>query len=395
MSARTVTTETTAAPRQRIHGLDALRGAALLLGIVLHGLLAYVPSFPWLVTDTRTSPVAGVLSMWIHLFRMPLFLFLAGFFARMSVGRRGTASFVKDRLKRIGLPFVVFAPLMLIALIAVGALTYAGQGVPPPEPPPGVPLWLLILSPGHLWFLWTLLQLYAVVLVARALVGRYAWAERSGVLLGDLLTRPGGVLVPAATYWAGLELSHKIIGGPVTLLPELPSSIAFLGAFLTGWFCWGREEALPRLMRSWPVHLLLALATTSLLVVRGGAEFNMESTVTPWWMRLVVAVAVWAWCYGFLGMFAQLFAAESFAARYVADASYWMYIVHLPLVVLAQFLLLGSPLPWLLKSLVVIVGCTLVLLGSYHLLVRSTWLGKWLNGRKYPWVGWWPRPPHS
>lgn len=367
----------------RIHGLDALRGGALLLGIVLHGLLAYVPGFPWIVMDTPTSAAAGVVSMWIHMFRMPLFMFLAGYFARMSLGRRGTRAFVVDRAKRILLPLVVFAPLMLVCMMLIGAAALKRQGGALP-PQPDVPLWLLLTSPGHLWFLWTLVQLYAVVLIGRAIARRLPGAERLGVRLGDALTRPGGVLLPAATYAVALQATGRAVGGPTTLVPEWPSTVAFLGAFLAGWFCWGLPEALPRLQRAWAPHLGLALALTVLIVVRLGATIDMEARITPWWLRLAYAVAVWAWCYGLLGLATRVVVRENAAARYLADASYWMYIIHLPLVLLAQLALVGLPLPLLVKAVLVVGVPTVVLLASYHLLVRSTWLGRWLNGRAYP-----------
>ena len=47
----------------RQHGLDALRAGALLLGILLHSLLPFVPGLPWLVNDTQTSMLLGIWCM--------------------------------------------------------------------------------------------------------------------------------------------------------------------------------------------------------------------------------------------------------------------------------------------------------------------------------------------
>jgi len=41
------------------------------------------------------------------------------------------------------------------------------------------------------------------------------------------------------------------------------------------------------------------------------------------------------------------------------------------------------PLPWAVKFPLVFGIAMLLLLLSYHLLVRSTWVGSWLNGRRY------------
>src|SRR5687768_4203369 len=88
----------------RLHGLDALRGGALLLGVVLHASLAYFPFPLWIVPDTAGSPVASGVLFVIHLFRMTTFFLLAGLFGHMLLTRKGLRGFIKDRLARIASP---------------------------------------------------------------------------------------------------------------------------------------------------------------------------------------------------------------------------------------------------------------------------------------------------
>ena len=90
----------------RLHGLDALRGIALLLGVVLHTLMSFFPVPIWIVVDSETSPVASVLFFAIHLFRMTTFFLIAGLFAHMMLGRKGLWGFLRDRLIRIAGPLV-------------------------------------------------------------------------------------------------------------------------------------------------------------------------------------------------------------------------------------------------------------------------------------------------
>ena len=92
---------------QRLHGLDAVRSGALLLGIVLHSLLPFT-DIVWMINDSERSIVALWVSGTIHLFRMALFMLLAGYFGRMVTLRRGPSSYFRDRAKRILLPAVVF-----------------------------------------------------------------------------------------------------------------------------------------------------------------------------------------------------------------------------------------------------------------------------------------------
>ena len=63
---------------ERLHGLDALRGGALLLGVVLHASLSFFPQQIWIAGDSQTSISATWLFFAIHLFRMTAFFLIAG-----------------------------------------------------------------------------------------------------------------------------------------------------------------------------------------------------------------------------------------------------------------------------------------------------------------------------
>ncbi len=93
----------------RFHDLDALRAAAMLLGILLHAMLAHVPALAgiWPVADVSTSPFWGTIMAAIHGFRMPLFFLLSGFFTAMLWRKRGLKSLLGHRSKRILLPLCI------------------------------------------------------------------------------------------------------------------------------------------------------------------------------------------------------------------------------------------------------------------------------------------------
>ena len=107
----------------RRHDLDALRAFAMLLGIVLHGALAFIPG-AWAVTDASVegdgTPFAW-LTMAIHGFRMPVFFLMSGFFTAMLLRHRGLGSLVRHRAQRILLP-------LGIAMLTVIPLTWIAWG---------------------------------------------------------------------------------------------------------------------------------------------------------------------------------------------------------------------------------------------------------------------------
>ena len=117
--AETATENFSKSPFDRRHDLDALRAIAMLLGIVLHAALSFAP-IPWTVQDSQQSSFYYVLFSCIHGFRMPLFFMLSGFFTAMLWRKRGLASLVQHRFKRIFLPLVIGCFTIIPAMWAVG-----------------------------------------------------------------------------------------------------------------------------------------------------------------------------------------------------------------------------------------------------------------------------------
>src|SRR4051812_10660417 len=94
---------------RRYYGLDALRGAMMMLGIVLHAATLYLaappPHVP-LTTDRNTSLTMDAIFDLIHSFRMPCFFVLAGFFASLLVEKRGVWETYRNRAARILAPLL-------------------------------------------------------------------------------------------------------------------------------------------------------------------------------------------------------------------------------------------------------------------------------------------------
>jgi peptidoglycan/LPS O-acetylase OafA/YrhL len=70
--------------------------------------------------------------------------------------------------------------------------------------------------------------------------------------------------------------------------------------------------------------------------------------------------------------------------RYIADSSYWVYLIHLPFTAIIPTFIWEFPLTAVVKFLIVLTTTILICLVSYHFLVGATFIGNFLNGRKYP-----------
>src|SRR5215510_7418128 len=177
------TPRTSQSPGERFHSLDALRAFVLLLGVVFHSLMAYVlPSGFWAVGTTKPPTPLLWFVYYAHCFRMEVFFLLAGFFACMVIKRRGVASFLRDRAKRILLVFVVVLypmKLLLSSAWIIGGLKTGWLKLPPEVAK--LPIWRLAIGGlgmeswprinlTHLWFLYYLACVTCLFLATRWLV---------------------------------------------------------------------------------------------------------------------------------------------------------------------------------------------------------------------------------
>ena len=382
----------------RLHGLDALRGIALVLGVVVHASMTFLPGaqYFWVTHDTQPEATLGLAFYVPHMFRMLLFFLIAGFFGRLALHRLGLRGFVKDRARRIGLPLVggwwmSFTAIVLV--LAWGAML-ANGGSLPKETPPGP-----AFTPGdfpltHLWFLYVLLLCYGGALLVRGVALLVDKNEQLRALIDRIMRwlmnpfAPALLAVPLAASlffqskwfaWFGIPTPDQ------SLYPNLPAIVGFGSAFTLGWLLHRQPELLRALERRWIFNLTLAIAATATcLSLTGVSPFLVPAKQDMQGFAYAVSYAIggWSWSFALIGLCLRFLSDFSPARRYLADASYWIYLAHLPLVMALQVAMTRVEWSaWVEFPLVLAISMTL-LLASYHWLVRGRWLGNLLNGRK-------------
>lgn len=238
------------------------------------------------------------------------------------------------------------------------------------------------------WFLW-FLCLFVVVFVAYA--GLWDWvpwqAKPSFILSrGNVLWLAALTVLPQ--WFMGRSSSEF---GPDTSMGIVPLPHVF--AYYLIFFAFGvlyfdchDDEA--KLGSSWrwglPIGLLVLLPLG--LEFRSGVFGFRSLLLKPehyeWGAIVMQALYVWTMSFGCMGMFRSLLTRENRAIRYLSDSAYWLYLSHLPLVILAQHWVKEWQIPGSIKLLGIFVATTFLLLIAYDLLVRYTWIGLVLNGRR-------------
>lgn len=227
----------------------------------------------------------------------------------------------------------------------------------------------------HLWFLWFLCWEVAIfssfMWVASLFQRRDSPAPQRVSMRSCLWLIPVTVIpqvfMGVAFPQFGPDTSTGVIPQPHVLLYY---SLFF--AFGVGYFSVGDPEA--KLGRHW--WLLLPLG---LCVIFPLGRATMENRLLS---SFIQPAYTWAMSIGMMGLFHATMNRPSRVVRYASDASYWMYLAHLPLVIGFQAIVRPWPAAPLLKFLLINTVTVGLLLVTYDLCVRYTWIGLVLNGRR-------------
>lgn len=361
-----------AAPTIEQPALGTLRGALTLLVICHHALLAYHPYVPPAGPSLSATPLwrafpvvdgarwsgATLLTSWNDTFFMALMFLLAGVFAWPSLDRKGSWAYLRGRLRRLGLPFVLYSlalsPLAYVPSYLQTGATWSWSGF-------WQQWWALETWPtGPAWFLALLLAFdgllvlvakaapglpssrlagalrrapigFGLALAAVALVTYLPLAERYGALrwttLGPWTFQTSRVLLYAGFFFLGAVVGARGVAG---------TALAAEGALGR---CWGRLSALALAafaFHLWAVDKILASMGQSATDVRVG--------------HLAFALCCAATSLAALAVALRRSRGSGALASSLRRNAYGMYLLHYPLVTWLQYAALEMQWPAAAKA---------------------------------------------
>lgn len=343
---------------ERYHDLDALRAFAMVLGVAFHSALFVTPLryFPWPVHVGVVQPAITGICLFIHIFRLPLFFFLAGCFAHVSYQRSGARGFIYHRLIRIGLPLFIY---LLLASPIHGYELYLLMNNHIKITTPIVINTLGFIGP--LWFLYYLLGyalLFATVLTFRQRIPfklPYAY-------LKTFLSKPLTPLFLSLPAMILLWLNNSIDVIPFYTLELNPAIFCYyLLFFIFGWCYFDCRKQLGCLYQKSFHYLWAALLLSLLYVLLIPYEQDMPSLFKP--LMLCHAVIAWLMLFGLLGVFHRYANAYNAVISYLASSSYWVYLIEVPVIILLQlFLMSATPYLWLNAVCIFLIGLVFTLI---------------------------------
>lgn len=388
--------------KKRLHGLDWLRAGATVLVVALHAGIAYLvapmPGLVWATQEPVGSLTVDAVTWWTNGFVMPLFFVLSGFVAVDLMRRSGPREFVRHRTFRLLGPFLLGCVLILPLDLYAWLLGFAADGLIPlrklkslkVEGPLADGLW----GVSHLWFL-QYLWLFCMGAAAMSWLAERRRKDHLGCADGNARSRRPQPFSVLRTRYAD-DVIAALLGVSIFALwwePQLvigfrhswwplPANLLFYAPwFAIGWLMAARQPRRRTPRGEW--RLVASLGVFAMLwpLIHQHVGSELQGQVRILLATLFV-VHAWLAVSGWMGLCLRwLDRTPPSAVKYVAAASFWIYLLHHPVVGLTQVTLRPLAVSPMLKfGLTLTMGVALPLL-TYEAFVRRTWVGVMLNGR--------------
>ncbi len=356
----------------RIFYMDAMRGILMMLGLVYHAAKTFSTKQDWIIHAEDTTFVADVIVQAVHIFRMPTFFIISGFFAAMTLHKYGGRKFLKVRLRRIMIPLFVTA-LTLNSLQAY-LLTKTG--------------WIdfefsrYLLGGGwvtHLWFLFNIVfyfLFYALLF----------WLFRSKIeslikKIDDFLDRIPFTLV-LLLLLPGLIILLLAIGKiyPITHIVKTELLFKYLPFFLFGVLLQYNANLL-RKFSTYPPFISLFIS-----LLGGVILYKIHYHDSFIWTIIkayILGVSMWfssSFCFFIFKQFANQ---SSKLFRYLSEISYTVYLFHHILILAVGILLIDYGIGGVGgMTIQIIVAATIAIMIDKFLISKIPLLGLLFNGKK-------------
>jgi len=359
------TTSPTASPRR--HDLDWLRVLAVLLLVPFHSALIFVmsPDSIMYIKDTVNSEFLDRMAGFIHQFHMPLLFAISGASTYLALGFRSAGAYLRERVLRLLIP-AIFAIVVLLPPMTY--ITRLGRGQKISFGQHFLGFFQLnlddlagyygTLTPAHTWFI-IFLFVFSVVALPLFLLERRENLHRMSLKISAFFEKPIAIfllVIPLA-----LAASLDLLGDKNPVYYGMVFCIGYLLMTSPNY-----QKAIDR--HAWAALLLGVIFE----ILRQTWHPHFREWSLSWVVYgLMVEQSVrWMWILAILGFGHRLFQQGGRVLRYLSEAAFPFYILHLPINTLVGFYLIRLDTVIAVKYILIVGLTTLITFGVYELVRR-------------------------
>jgi len=350
----------------RKHYFDNGKAIASFLGIVYHSALVFAGT-AWLINvdEQQSLPVLQIYTDYINLFRMPLFLFIAGYFAAYSVKKYNFKDFTLNKLTRLGIPLIsTLLTFNILESLYIFRFNHGNY--------PSIEM-LSTFRLSHLWFLY-----YVIIFSFLIYIGSFFKCYHINSLIKRRLEKYMDVILIACNI--GIFGIFGVLFVITGFFHELFSFImigANLPYFLLGVLIYQNWEYLEKkfldLSRT-------RTAVISILLIISYIIAGMISDIVPNTNTLLNIFPRYFSLILVLGLLYKYLNKSNRFLKYMSESSYPVYLIHQPVIVVVSFYYIEyiNILNPILGYFTVFLLSTIVTYALEYILIRNTKLGAFL-----------------
>ncbi len=369
---------------RRLDYMDNLRSLVIILVVLQHLAVTYSSLGSWYYMDgvplsLAETAVFGYYQSFVQGFFMGFLFLLSGYFVRASYNKKGFMGFVCERLKRLGIPALIYM------LVINPFILYVQLDLSWVRPKPSFFSFYLdhlanfdfLSGSGPLWFAIALLVFSVIYALVRLIKGP---GKKAAELKRPLYSSKNVVfLIFIIALLAFLTRTVQPVGTSVMNM-QLCYFAQYICLFAVG-IVLGKHKgfdtigyrsgirwllsATPPAFLCWAVIMLFGGALEGDLSYNGG--FTWQSAAFALWESFIaVAVSV-----GLVVLFREKLNRKNKLAAVLADNSFAVYMFHAPVIIAAAQLAAPLTLPPIVKFLLLAVICVPLCFAVCQLIIRK------------------------
>ena len=352
-----------------------MRGILMILGIVIHSAQIFSPEAVLKIVNPDTSILMKYLVDSIHLFRMPAFFVVSGFFCFMTLQKHGIKIFLKIRLIRIAIPLIACIFTLNIAMhywtVATGwseqtleSFFTSGRYI------------------NHLWFLVDLIYFFLITSIIHYFLDAKSALKKLFSLTLFKSIPLSSVLILLPFYTIFIMALNKI-GIPIYVQKFglfSPYSILYNYAFfIFGYFLYANRDLYRSFISINPL-LNIAIIAGSLIIFNSlkSSQISIYLVIAEYSYLLAQWCSV-ALCFY---LFSKFMSKERKIVLNLSEASYTIYLFHfLILIVISDFFIksrFNIMTSFFLINIIVLLITTYI---HFNLIKKSDILRYLFNGK--------------
>ena len=374
---------------ERRHDVDWLRVLAVLLLIYFHSAVIFSTG-KYYVKNEERSLAMTVFVTFVSQWHMPLFFLIAGAATRFSLDRRTGRQYVRERFKRLFIPFIfgtlVIVPPQVYYLLRSNPQYHDSYFQFYPHfftfdfATPG---YAGTFEWGHLWFV-LYLFLFSLIALPLFLYLKRETGRRFISKLAAFCEKPGTIFLfglPPAAIESALRARYP---GYQNLYNDWANVLTYMTVFIYGYIFFSDARIGQAIEKHGKSALVLGLACTLVAFALAFTGHAPAPDYSLGWILFVIlrTFSAMFWLIAILSFAMKYLNFDNKLLRYANEAAYPFYILHQTVIVAIGFYVVRWNASVTAKYLAITTGSLVATVAVYDLLVRRTNVTRFLFGMK-------------